>query len=89
MKTTLFYALSGVVLLNIARADTLPALIDPNNPAKAEHSSTTQTPVNAAPSLSVSVPKNKLTPETLIKVDHIQFIGGLLCAGHLCYSCLS
>ena len=76
MKTTLFYALSGVVLLNIARADTLPALIDPNNPAKAEHSSTTQTPVNAAPSLSVSVPQNKLTPETLIKVDHIQFIGG-------------
>lgn len=76
MKTTLVYALSGVVLLNMARADTLPALIDPNNPAKAEHNSTPQTPPAAAPSLTVSVPKNKLTPETLIKVDHVQFIGG-------------
>lgn len=76
MKTALVYALSGVVLLNIARADTLPALIDPNNPAKAEHNSTPQAPPAAAPSLTVSVPKNKLTPETLIKVDHIQFIGG-------------
>ena len=76
MKTTLVYALSGAVLLNMARADTLPALIDPNNPAKAEHNSTPQTPPAAAPSLTVSVPKNKLTPETLIKVDHIQFIGG-------------
>ena len=76
MKTTLVYALSGVVLLNIARADTLPALIDPNNPAKAEQNSTPQAPAAAAPGLSVSVPKNKLTPETLIKVDHIQFIGG-------------
>lgn len=76
MKTTLVYALSGVFLLNIARADTLPALIDPNNPAKAENSNTPQAPAAAAPSLSVSVPKNKLTPETLIKVDHIQFIGG-------------
>lgn len=76
MKTTLAYALSGVVLLNIARADTLPALIDPNNPAKAEHNSTPQALPAATPSLTVSVPKNKLTPETLIKVDHIQFIGG-------------
>ena len=50
MKTTLAYALSGVVLLNIARADTLPALIDPNNPAKAEHNSTPQAPPVAAPS---------------------------------------
>ncbi|HGK7504354.1 TPA: ShlB/FhaC/HecB family hemolysin secretion/activation protein [Kluyvera cryocrescens] len=76
MKTALVYALSGVVLLNIARADTLPALIDPNNPAKAEHNSSPQAPPAAAPSLTVSVPQNKLTPETLIKVDHIQFIGG-------------
>ncbi|WP_052282775.1 ShlB/FhaC/HecB family hemolysin secretion/activation protein [Kluyvera genomosp. 1] len=76
MKTTLVYALSGVALLNMARADTLPALIDPNNPAKAEHNSTPQAPPATAPSLTVSVPQNKLTPDTLIKVDHIQFIGG-------------
>lgn len=76
MKTTLVYALSGVVLLNMARADTLPALIDRNNPAKAEPNNTPQTSAAPAPSLKVNVPKNKLTPDTLIKVDHIQFIGG-------------
>lgn len=76
MKTTLVYALSGIVLLNVARAETLPALIDPNNPAKVERSNRPQAPAEDAPKLSVSVPKNKLTPETLINVEHIQFIGG-------------
>lgn len=75
MKNILFTSLSGLVILSMARADTLPSLIDPNNPAQVSHNvaQPAQTP---APAVTVQKPTTRLTPETPIQVNHIQFIGG-------------
>jgi len=77
MKHTLRYSLSGLMVLSMARADTLPSIVDPNNPAQTS-------PTVAAPPATPAVmpktsrqkPESRLTPETPIQVDHIQFIGG-------------
>nr|WP_318383536.1 POTRA domain-containing protein [uncultured Enterobacter sp.] len=77
MRLPLCYALMCGAVLSIARADTLPAIIDSVNPAKPAPN--TQDPNAAAASApKVTLPKSesKLTPDTPIKVGHIQFIGG-------------
>jgi Hemolysin activation/secretion protein len=66
----------GLVLLSLARADTLPALIDPNNPAKASRDIAPPSSPTPEPKVTVQKPESKLTPETPIQVNHIQFIGG-------------
>ncbi|MBB1202207.1 ShlB/FhaC/HecB family hemolysin secretion/activation protein [Enterobacteriaceae bacterium 89] len=76
MKQPLILLVPGLVLLSLARADTLPALIDPNNPAKASRDITPPTPPAPAPKVTIQKPESKLTPDTPIRVNHIQFIGG-------------
>lgn len=79
MKRQLFYMLPGLALLSLARADTLPALIDPGNPAKASRE-VAPPEVNRAPAPKVSIqkPESHLTADTPILVKHIQFIGGTI-----------
>lgn len=77
MKFPLYSALASCVLLSLARADTLPALIDHNNPAKAANGIA---PPGVSPTprtqVSVSKPETKLTPQTPVQVNHVQFVGG-------------
>lgn len=62
--------------IGYSSADMFPTLIDPNNPAKLA------TPVSQPPAKSqkINLPAQKsvpdLTPQTLIDVKHIQFVGG-------------
>lgn len=76
IKQPLYLVLPGLVLLSLARADTLPALIDPNNPAKASREVAPPESQAPAPKLTVQEPGSRLTPDTPIQVHHIQFIGG-------------
>lgn len=79
MRLHLCYALMCGAVLGIARADTLPAIIDPANPSKALPGE--QDPGAVKRSVpTVSLPKSgtQLTPETPVLVRHIQFIGGKL-----------
>ncbi len=68
-------ALFGTVI-GYSSADMFPRLIDPNNPAKLAQ------PVSQPPAktqkitLSTPSPVPSMTPQTLIDVRHIQFIGG-------------
>ncbi|MGU3414975.1 ShlB/FhaC/HecB family hemolysin secretion/activation protein [Enterobacteriaceae bacterium C34A] len=78
MKQQLYYALPGLLLLSLARADTLPALIDPSNPAKASRDVAPPVTPTPEPKVTVQKPESKLTPDTPIEVSHIQFIGGTL-----------
>lgn len=78
MKQQLYYALPGLLLLSLARADTLPAIIDPTNPAKASRDIAPSAPAQTAPKVTVQKPESKLTPDTPIQVKHIQFIGGTI-----------
>jgi len=78
MKQQLYYALPGLLLLSLARADTLPAIIDPTNPAKASRDIAPSAPAQPAPTVTVQRPESKLTPDTPIPVNHIQFIGGTI-----------
>lgn len=75
MKLPLYCALWG--LLGTAMADTLPALIDPDNPAMpAQNVPGPNAPRNPASQIRVTEPARKYTPETPIQVRHIQFVGG-------------
>lgn len=62
--------------IGYSSADMFPTLIDPNNPAKLA------TPISQPPAKSqkINLPAQKsvpdLTPQTLIDVKHIQFVGG-------------
>jgi hemolysin activation/secretion protein len=76
MKQHLYFALPGLLLLSLARADTLPALIDPSNPAKASRDIVPPAALAATPKVTVQKPESTLTPDTPIQVNHIQFIGG-------------
>lgn len=76
MKQQLYYALPGLLLLSLARADTLPALIDPTNPAKASRAIAPPAPSTPTPKVTLQKPQSTLTPDTPIQVNHIQFIGG-------------
>lgn len=76
MKQQFYYALPGLLLLSLARADTLPALIDPTNPAKASRDVAPPVAPRPEPKVTVQKPESKLTPDTPIQVGHIQFIGG-------------
>ncbi|MGP2467963.1 ShlB/FhaC/HecB family hemolysin secretion/activation protein [Yersinia sp. 2540 StPb PI] len=60
-----------------AWANTVPMLIDQNNPSRISRDiAKPQTTRTAPPAISVPAPNAKLTLETLIDVQHIQFIGG-------------
>ena len=75
MKLPLFFALWGI--FGTAMADTLPALIDPDNPAMPARSvSGPETTQNPASRIRVTEPVRKYTPDTPIQVRHIQFVGG-------------
>ncbi len=77
MKLSISSLLFCGAVLSIARADTLPAIIDTDNPAKP--ASTIPEPgkgQSAAPKVTVAKPVTQLTPQTPIRVNHIQFIGG-------------
>ncbi|WP_312983328.1 ShlB/FhaC/HecB family hemolysin secretion/activation protein [Atlantibacter sp.] len=75
MKLPLFCALWGI--FGTAMADTLPALIDPDNPAMPARSvSGPETTQNPASRIRVTEPVRKYTPDTPIQVRHIQFVGG-------------
>ncbi|MCZ7836840.1 ShlB/FhaC/HecB family hemolysin secretion/activation protein [Atlantibacter hermannii] len=75
MKLPLFCVLWGIS--GMAMADTLPALIDPDNPAMpARTVPGPETGANPASSIRVTQPARKYTPDTPIPVRHIQFIGG-------------
>jgi hemolysin activation/secretion protein len=76
MKKQLYSALPGLLLLSLARADTLPALIDPTNPAKASRDIAPPATPAPEPKVTLQKPESKLTPDTPIQVNHIQFIGG-------------
>lgn len=77
MKNHFLFSLTGLVVLSMARADTLPSIIDPNNPAQVSPGVASvpeeQTP---QPKVKVEKPQSRLTPETPITINHIQFIGG-------------
>lgn len=77
MKNHFLFSLAGLVVLSMARADTLPSIIDPNNPAQVSPGVASvpeeQTP---QPKVKVEKPQSRLTPETPITINHIQFIGG-------------
>lgn len=67
--------------IGYSSADMFPTLIDPNNPAKlAEPISQPQAKTQKIALPSHSLPAKdsapKLTPQTLIEIKHIQFIGG-------------
>ncbi|WLI78109.1 POTRA domain-containing protein [Kosakonia sp. H02] len=77
MKRPLCAAVLCTALLAIARADTLPSIVDTANPAKPSRNipepNTNPAP---APAVTVAKPESQLTPETPVLVKHIQFIGG-------------
>jgi hemolysin activation/secretion protein len=61
----------------VSYADTAPALIDPENPARpSQNMPVSSTKQNAAPRVTVAVQQPKLTAQTLVAVRHVQFIGG-------------
>ncbi|EPP1149242.1 ShlB/FhaC/HecB family hemolysin secretion/activation protein [Yersinia enterocolitica] len=75
----LFLFGAGSVWQFSALANTVPMLIDQNNPSKISRDiALPQTPRTVAPTISTPVPEpsSKLTLDTLIDVKHIQFIGG-------------
>ncbi len=77
MKRLLCLSVFCTTLLAIARADTLPSIVDPANPSRP--SKAIQEPDSRpppAPKVTVAKPDSKLTPETPVLVKHIQFIGG-------------
>lgn len=77
MKLPLCFALFCTSVLTLARADTLPSIVDSANPSKA--SRTIQEPGTRPapePKVTVTKPDSKLTPETPVLVKHIQFVGG-------------
>lgn len=60
-----------------ALGNTVPMLIDQNNPSKISRDITKpQTMRVAPPTISPLSPNTKLTLDTLIEVKHIKFIGG-------------
>lgn len=60
-----------------ALANTVPMLIDQNNPSRISRDITKPQPARTAPpAISTAAPGPKLTLDTLIDVQHIQFIGG-------------
>ncbi|WP_437887841.1 ShlB/FhaC/HecB family hemolysin secretion/activation protein [Phytobacter sp. V91] len=77
MKLPLCSVLLCISVLTLARADTLPAIVDSANPAKPSRTiqepDTRQLP---APKVTVAKPDTALTPDTPVQVKHIQFIGG-------------
>lgn len=64
-------------LLPAARAETLPSIVDKDNPAKPSRTIPGTEPARA-PTVTVTKPDNDLTPETPVQVKHIQFIGGTI-----------
>lgn len=63
--------------LGVSYADMAPTLIDPENPAKAARNLASPTKnENVTPGVNINTPKPKLTPQTLISVQHLQFVGG-------------
>lgn len=68
---------SAVTAWQYAQANTVPMLIDQNNPSKISRNIIKPVlPRAVKPTISASTPTSKLTMETLIDVRHIQFIGG-------------
>lgn len=68
-------ALFGTVI-GYSSADMFPTLIDPNNPAKLAQP-VSQPPVKSQKiTISTPSPVPSITPQTLVDVRHIQFIGG-------------
>lgn len=60
-----------------ASANTVPMLIDQNNPSRISREITKpQATRTVPPTISTPTPHSKLTLDTLIEVKHIQFIGG-------------
>ncbi|WP_276532261.1 POTRA domain-containing protein, partial [Enterobacter hormaechei] len=77
MKHHFLFSLTGLVVLSMARADTLPSIIKPDNPAQVSRNvAPEQTEAAPQPNVKIEKPKSTLTPETPITIHHIQFIGG-------------
>ncbi|MGP3593777.1 ShlB/FhaC/HecB family hemolysin secretion/activation protein [Vagococcus sp. WN89Y] len=77
MKRPFCLAVLCVALLPVVRAETLPSIVDKDNPAKPSRNipDPNATPARA-PTVTVDKPDSELTPQTRVQVRHIQFIGG-------------
>jgi len=76
MKTkSCIVALFGTVI-GYSSAEMLPTLIDPNNPAKLAQPLSQPPAKSKKISITTPTPASSVTPQTLIDVQHIQFVGG-------------
>ncbi|QLK62860.1 ShlB/FhaC/HecB family hemolysin secretion/activation protein [Enterobacteriaceae bacterium Kacie_13] len=62
--------------IGYSSADMFPTLIDPNNPAKLAPPISQPPPKSQKINLPTQKPGSGMTPQTLIDVKHIQFVGG-------------
>ncbi len=70
-------ALLYAAALGVSYAGMAPTLIDPENPAKPSRNiPNAPNAERAAPQVNIAAPQTNLTPQTLVTVKHIQFIGG-------------
>ncbi|NIY46636.1 ShlB/FhaC/HecB family hemolysin secretion/activation protein [Cedecea colo] len=66
-----------VAALGVSYADRAPTLIDPENPARPSRNIPNEPNAeHAEPQVTIAAPQTNLTPQTLVTVKHIQFIGG-------------
>lgn len=81
IKPIHLFCLLAISVVN-AWADVLPTLIDPNNPAKLAREvpkplqQRGTAPEASSPTSDKASSASGLTPDTLIKVDHLRFVGG-------------
>lgn len=77
MKRPFCLAIFCMALLPVVRAETLPSIVDTDNPARPSRNiPDPDAGPTRAPTVSVSKPDSDLTPQTPVRVKHIQFIGG-------------
>lgn len=75
MKHHFLFSLTGLVVLSMARADTLPSIINPDNPAQVSRNvAPEQTEAAPQPNVKIEKPKSTLTPETPITIHHFSLL---------------
>lgn len=78
MKFPLYLTLfANCIFIPFASAETLPAIIDKDNPARLTNDiSRAGSVAGDERKITITDPMKRLTPDTRIQVNHIQFIGG-------------
>lgn len=76
MKRPFCLAILCAALLPAAYAETLPSIVDKDNPAKPSRNIPEPGDESRASAVTVTQPASDLTPDTPVQVKHIQFIGG-------------